>query len=170
MANGFIKYLRKKSGEVILPRTSAKAVFYTDGSDVESIITQHSNSIAEHSNSIAEVKLKADNAWTSAEEAGVAANNALNVANGKSDAGHTHTPSSIGASPTSHAVGGTTYGKGTGSLYGHVKLSDSTSSTSAAADGVAASPAAVKSAYDLAKAAMPKSAYTLSGTTLTINW
>ena len=40
--------------------------------------------------------------------------------------------------------------KATSSVLGHVKLSDSTSSTSAASAGVAATPKAVKSAYDLA--------------------
>lgn len=38
----------------------------------------------------------------------------------------------------------------TSSVLGHVKLSDSTSSTSAASAGVAATPKAVKTAYDLA--------------------
>ena len=55
--------------------------------------------------------------------------------------------------PTSHASTATTYGKGTASNYGHVRLSDSTSSTSAASAGIAASPKAVKAAYDLANAA-----------------
>ena len=55
-----------------------------------------------------------------------------------------------GKAPTSHASSSATYGIGTGSNYGHVKLSDSTSSTSAASAGIAASPAAVKAAYDLA--------------------
>lgn len=54
--------------------------------------------------------------------------------------------------PTSHASTATTYGAGTGSTYGHVKLSDSTSSTSAASAGIAATPKAVKAAYDLANA------------------
>lgn len=40
--------------------------------------------------------------------------------------------------------------KATSSVLGHVKLSDSTSSTSAASTGVAATPKAVKAAYDLA--------------------
>lgn len=40
--------------------------------------------------------------------------------------------------------------KATSSVLGHVKLSDSTSSTSAASAGVAATPKAVKAAYDLA--------------------
>ena len=70
-----------------------------------------------------------------------------------------------GKAPTSHATSSTTYGAGTSSNYGHVKLSDSTSSTSAASSGVAASPKAVKDAYDLANAAMPKSGGTFTGTT-----
>lgn len=60
------------------------------------------------------------------------------------------TTSLSGKAPTSHASSATTYGMGTGSNYGHVKLSDSTSSTSAASAGIAASPKAVKAAYDKA--------------------
>ena len=55
--------------------------------------------------------------------------------------------------PTNHASSATTYGTGTAANYGHVKLSDSTSSTSSTSNGVAATPAAVKSAYDLASTA-----------------
>lgn len=51
----------------------------------------------------------------------------------------------------------------TGSVTGGVKLSDSTSSTSAASAGVAATPAAVKASYDLAAAAMPKSGGSFTG-------
>lgn len=51
--------------------------------------------------------------------------------------------------PVNHASTATTYGVGTSSNYGHVKLSDSTSSTSSTSDGIAATPAAVKAAYDL---------------------
>ena len=54
---------------------------------------------------------------------------------------------------TNHASTETTYGMGTGSSYGHIKLSDSVSSTSTASSGIAASPKAVKSAYDLANTA-----------------
>ena len=50
--------------------------------------------------------------------------------------------------PINHASTATTYGIGTGSNYGHVKLSDSVSSSSAASAGIAASPKAVKSAYE----------------------
>ena len=51
---------------------------------------------------------------------------------------------------SSHASASNTYGAGTSSNYGHVKLSDSTSSTSGVSGGTAATPAAVKAAYDKA--------------------
>ena len=56
-----------------------------------------------------------------------------------------------GKAPTNHASSATTYGTGTASNYGHVKLSDSTSSTSSTSGGVAATPKAVKDALDAAK-------------------
>ncbi len=56
--------------------------------------------------------------------------------------------------PTSHTSTSTTYGKGDGSYYGHVKLSDSINSSSGASSGVAATPYAVKQAYDLANRAL----------------
>ena len=52
--------------------------------------------------------------------------------------------------PKNHADSATTYGTGNKSNYGHVKLSDSISSTSDASSGIAASPKAVKAAYDKA--------------------
>lgn len=45
--------------------------------------------------------------------------------------------------PTSHESSTTDYGKGDASNYGHVKLSDSTDSTSGVDDGVSATPKAV---------------------------
>lgn len=56
---------------------------------------------------------------------------------------------------------------GNASLFGGVKLSDSTSSTSAAAAGVASTPKAVKAAYDLANGKAVKVLYT---GTLTTTW
>lgn len=54
--------------------------------------------------------------------------------------------------PKSHASSATTYGKGTSSAYGHVKLSDSTTATTAAASGgTAATPKAVSAALAAAK-------------------
>ena len=55
--------------------------------------------------------------------------------------------------PTAHAVTATTYGKGTATLYGHVKLSDAVNGTSGENGGIAATPAAVKDAYTLANTA-----------------
>ena len=71
---------------------------------------------------------------------------------GKSNTGHTHTKSEItnfptSMTPTSHASSSTTYGAASTSNYGHAKLSTSTSSTSTS---LAATPSAVKAAYDLA--------------------
>lgn len=61
---------------------------------------------------------------------------------------HVH-PTDTSRAPTSHATSATTYGKGTSTNYGHVKLSDSVSSTTAAASGgTAATPYAVKSVAD----------------------
>lgn len=51
---------------------------------------------------------------------------------------------------TNHASTGTGYGTGNSSNYGHLKLSDAVNSTSGVSGGVAATPAAVKTAYDLA--------------------
>lgn len=66
-------------------------------------------------------------------------------------ADHVH-PTDTSRAPTSHAVNATTYGAGSSSNYGHVKLSDSTSATTAAASGgTAATPKAVKDALDAAK-------------------
>ena len=52
--------------------------------------------------------------------------------------------------PIAHASSATTYGIGTSTNYGHVKLSDSYSSTSGQDSGVGASSLAVKNAYDAA--------------------
>lgn len=52
-----------------------------------------------------------------------------------------------------HASESTDYGVGNSTLYGHVKLSDAVNSTSGVSDGIAATPAAVKSAKDAADAA-----------------
>lgn len=60
------------------------------------------------------------------------------------------TLSAMGAAPTSHAASGTTYGAGSASNYGHVKLSDSTSTASGVSGGTAATPTAVKAAYNRA--------------------
>lgn len=65
--------------------------------------------------------------------------------------------------PTDHSATATTYGTGNASKYGHVKLSASTSSTSGESGGIAATPSAVKTAYDLANSANTKAGQALSG-------
>lgn len=68
--------------------------------------------------------------------------------------------------PTSHSSTSTTYGVGNSSSYGHLKLSDSTSSTSSISSGIAATPKAIKSAYDKAvKASKAQGATIVVGTT-----
>ena len=64
--------------------------------------------------------------------------------------------SQLGASPINHASSGTSYGKGTASMYGHVKLSDTASTSNGVSSGVAATPkcvadavAGVQIGYDL---------------------
>lgn len=73
----------------------------------------------------------------------------------------------VGAPPTNHASTATTYGAGTSANYGHVQLSDSTSSTSGASAGIAATPNAVKAAYDLANTANTTKAPTNHASTAT---
>lgn len=68
-------------------------------------------------------------------------------------AGVAATPKAVKAvadakAPNDHSSTATTYGVGNGTTYGHLKLSDSTSSTSGVSGGVAATPAAVKAVQD----------------------
>jgi hypothetical protein len=62
-----------------------------------------------------------------------------------------------GKAATNHASTATTYGIGNSSNYGHLKLSDATDSSSNTTGGIAATPAAVKAAYDLANGKAPTS-------------
>ena len=63
--------------------------------------------------------------------------------------------------PLNHASTGTTYGVGDATNYGHLKLSDSVSSSNSTGNGCAATPKAVKMSYDKAV-----SAYNLADTKL----
>ena len=65
-----------------------------------------------------------------------------------------------GKAITNHASLTTEYGVASTASYGHAKLSSSVSSTS---EELAATPKAVKTAYDLAAAALPKTGGTLTG-------
>lgn len=60
----------------------------------------------------------------------------------------------LGKSPTIHSSPNTMYGAGDSTNYGHVMLSDSTNNTSNSTKGVAATPLAVKDAYDKAQSAL----------------
>lgn len=59
--------------------------------------------------------------------------------------------SDIGAAPISHASTTATYGLGSETKYGHIKLSDAIDSISGVTTATAATPQAVKKAYDLAQ-------------------
>ena len=54
----------------------------------------------------------------------------------------------LGAAPKSHASAATTYGKGSDSKYGHVKLSSAIDEDSGNVSGIAATPYAVKTVND----------------------
>ena len=58
-----------------------------------------------------------------------------------------------GKAPENHASISDTYGLANATNYGHVRLSDNTTSNATATAGVAATPAAVKAAFDRATAA-----------------
>ena len=66
---------------------------------------------------------------------------------GAATSDHNHTGT---YAPLSHAASANTYGTGSGTNYGHVKLSAATNSTLGISGGTAATPSAVKTAYDLA--------------------
>nr|WP_302435734.1 hypothetical protein [Ruthenibacterium lactatiformans] len=73
--------------------------------------------------------------------------------------------------PISHSSDKSTYGLGSGSQFGHVKLSDATASGSNSGQGIAATPSAVNqvhakanAAQSTANAAMPKAGGTFTGT------
>ena len=59
-------------------------------------------------------------------------------------------PSTETLAPKNHASGENIYGIGNASLFGHVKLSDAIDSNYSVTSGCAATPAAVKKAYDKA--------------------
>lgn len=63
-----------------------------------------------------------------------------------------------GKAPIAHASSTTDYGVGNAIDYGHLKLSDSTNTTSGVNDGVAATPTAIKAVYELANTAKTNAA------------
>lgn len=85
--------------------------------------------------------------WRYSDSAFVAISNSEEIADIVADIAAINTALS-GKAPTSHASTATTYGVGSGSYYGHVKLSDATNSSDDATKSIAATPKAVKAAYD----------------------
>ena len=85
-------------------------------------------------------------------DASIGVSGELPIANGGTGAStQSGARSALGVPPTNHAVANTTYGSGTATNYGHVKLSDNyTSSAGNASQGVAASSAAVADLYKYA--------------------
>lgn len=85
-------------------------------------------------------------------DASIGVSGELPIANGGTGAStQSGARSALGVPPTNHAVANTTYGSGTGTNYGHVKLSDTYDTINAnekAANGVAASAWAMQAGFD----------------------
>ena len=109
----------------------------------------------------------ASSAYDLANEAGQVATDAAQTAADAQSAAEAAQAAVGGKAPTNHASTQATYGKGTSTNYGHVKLSDSILSTSDTAGGTAATPGAVKKAYDLANRAETK---LLGGKKIVCGW
>ena len=109
----------------------------------------------------------ASSAYDLANEAGQVATDAAQTAADAQSAAEATQAAVGGKAPTNHASTQATYGKGTSTNYGHVKLSDSILSTSDTAGGTAATPGAVKKAYDLANRAETK---LLGGKKIVCGW
>lgn len=125
---GAVSSVNGKTGEVVLTATDIGAVSSVNGQTGDVTITATSLG-----------------ALTSAPVSSV---------NGQTGAVTLDASDISGVVPTAHSSTDTTYGIGTSSNYGHVKLSASTSSTSGVSSGVAATPSAVKAVYDLANSAL----------------
>ena len=109
----------------------------------------------------------ASSAYDLANEAGQVATDAAQTAADAQSAAEAAQAAVGGKAPKAHASTQTTYGKGTSTNYGHVKLSDSILSTADTDGGTAATPGAVKKAYDLANRAETK---LLGGKKIVCGW
>ena len=148
------------SGQILRWSADGTAVWGADNNTTYSVVSTTADGLAPKRDGSTTKFLRADGTWAVPPDTnttytlgsfGITATAAeLNYTDGVTSNIQTQLN---GKAPTSHASTATTYGIGTSSNYGHVKLSDSTSSTSAASSGIAASPKAVKSAYDLANTA-----------------
>ena len=142
-------YSNEAGGVAATPNAVANLYNFLQGAESGKAPTYHASSAKTYgvggSSVYGHVKLSDSHTSASGATSGVAATPsavkaAYDLANGKA--------------PKSHASTATTYGTGSSTDYGHVKLSASTSSTSGTSSGVAATPSAVKSAYDLANKAV----------------
>lgn len=109
----------------------------------------------------------ASSAYDLANEAGQVATDAAQTAADAQSAAEAAQAAVGGKAPKAHASTQATYGKGTSTNYGHVKLSDSILSTADTDGGTAATPGAVKKAYDLANRAETK---LLGGKKIVCGW
>lgn len=112
------------------------ATFNTFKTNYDAKVTELEGSIATNASGVTAAKNAAAAAQTTANQGVTDAANALAEANKKA--------------PIDHASTNTTYGLGTADKYGHLKLSDAVDSTKTTSDGTAATPKAVKTAYDKA--------------------
>lgn len=94
-----------------------------------------------------------DTAIADAKSAGTTAQTNLNSHTSNKSNPHGVTSSQIGAAPTSHASTAKTYGVGTSTNYGHLKITDSKTSTET---DTAASAKALKETYEIADGAGSK--------------
>ena len=89
--------------------------------------------------------------WNTLDEAITGKVPKTTTVNGKALSGNiTLDATDVDAPPKNHASTATTYGKGDGSNFGHLKLSSATDSDSGVDGGTAATPAAVKQAMNTA--------------------
>ena len=117
----------------------AKAKYLTDADNNKIYPVGHTKAVYDETGTVLEDRLKKSEDKV---------NKLKNVALSGDYNDLTNKPTSM--KPTNHASTSDTYGKGDSTNYGHVKLSSSTNSTSGTSSGEAATPSAVKAAYDLA--------------------
>lgn len=140
--------------QVLYPMTKLAAV-----EDADEKIAELNEKAQAAEDAAKEAQALVEDAQKAAQEAKTYAGTAADVAGEAKQAAEeaTNTANSAveNSAPTDHASGEATHGVGTADLYGHVKLSDAVDSEDNANGGHAATPYAVKQAYDKANAAIP---------------
>lgn len=119
--------------------------------DLRALKTDNKNSFLEAVNEIA-TKLTTE--ISDREDENDSLSDRINTETGERQAADMQLSARINAignkAPLNHASTGTTYGVGDATNYGHLKLSDSVSSSNSTSNGCAATPKATKTAYDKA--------------------